>query len=477
MQPLPFIGESYTARSLNFDASRTVNLYPEASGSGQSKTIAMLLGCPGTVRFATLAGGGVRGGIRFSSVLAVVVVGANVYNVSSNGTSALIGTIAAGTTPVSMASNGQVVMLVTGANGYQVNPIAGVVTPITNAAFVGADRVDYIDGYFVFNTPGTQQFQITQLLTTNIDPLDFASAEGAPDLLISLIVDHREVWLFGETSTEVFFNSGNADFPLERIQGAFIQQGCAAKNTPARLGGSVVWLSANEQGQGMVVKAQGYQPARISTHAIEYAINQYARIDDAIGFSYQVEGHSFYVLTFPTGNATWVYDDNTQLWHERVWRNPADGSYNRHRAQCLVTFGGKIIVGDWENPYLYVWDLDTYTDDGGILPAIRQVPHAASEDNCWQFFHKLWIDMETGVGLNGTVQGADPQIMVSWSDDGGHTFGTEITIPAGKIGERRRRAIARRCGRSRDRVFRVSITDPVKRAFLAAGVEMTEGYA
>jgi hypothetical protein len=148
--------------------------------------------------------------------------------------------------------------------------------------------------------PGTQQFQITQLLTTNIDPLDFASAEGAPDLLISLIVDHREVWLFGETSTEVFFNSGNADFPLERIQGAFIQQGCAAKNTPARFGGSVVWLTANEQGQGMVVKAQGYQPVRISTHAVEYAINQYASIDDAIGFSYQCEGHSFYVLTFPT---------------------------------------------------------------------------------------------------------------------------------------------------------------------------------
>jgi hypothetical protein len=477
MQPLEFIGASYVARSLNFDASRTVNLYPEASGSGQSKTIACLIGCPGTRRFSTLAGGGVRGCIRFSAAVSVVVVGANVYTVTPGGVGTLIGTIAFATTPVSMATNGQVIMLVTGSFGYQVNPTTNSVTQIVNVAFTGADRVDYIDGYFVFNKPGTQQFQITQLLSTIIDPLDFASAEGAPDLLISLIVDHREVWLFGETSTEVFFNSGNADFPLERIQGAFIQQGCAAKNTPARFGGSVVWLTANEQGQGMVVKAQGYQPVRISTHAVEYAINQYASIDDAIGFSYQCEGHSFYVLTFPTANATWVYDDNTQLWHERLWRNPADGSYNRHRAQCVMAFAGEIIIGDWENPYLQVWDLDTYTDDGGILPAIRQVPHAASEDNCWQFFHKLWIDMETGVGLNGTVQGSDPQLMVSWSDDGGHTFGTEILIPAGKIGERRRRAIARRCGRSRDRVFRVSITDPVKRVFIGAGVEMSEGYA
>jgi hypothetical protein len=477
MQPLQLIGAAYTARSLNFDASRLVNLYPEASGSGQSKSIAMLIGAPGLRRFATLAGGGVRGTLRFSATVSLAVVGGNVYKVDTSGNGTLIGTIANASTPVSMASNGTVVMLVTGSEGYEVNPTTNAVTQILNPAFTGADRVDYIDGYFVFNKPGTQQFQITQLLSTNIDPLDFASAEGAPDLLISLLVDHREVWLFGETTTEVFFNSGNADFPFERIQGAFIQQGCAAKNSPARLGISVVWLSSNEQGQGMVLKAQGYQPTRISTHAIEYAINQYATISDAVGYSYQSEGHNFYILTFPSANATWVYDDNTQLWHERAWRNPVDASLNRHRAQCVMAFAGEIIVGDWENPYLYVWDLDTYTDDGGILPAIRQVPHAASEDNCWQFFHKLWIDMETGVGLNGAVQGSDPQVMLSWSDDGGHTFGTEVTASAGKIGERRRRVNFRRMGRSRDRVFRVSVTDPVKRAWIAAGVEVTQGYS
>lgn len=477
MQPLNIIGAAYTARSLNFDASRLVNLYPEASGSGQSKTIAMLIGCPGLRRFATLAGGGVRGCIRFTAMLSVVVVGANVYKVDVNGNGTLIGTITYGITPVSMASNGTVIMLVTGNDGYEVNPTSNAVTQIVNAAFTGADRVDYIDGYFIFNKPGTQQFQITQLLSTNIDPLDFASAEGAPDLLISLLVDHREVWLFGETTTEVFFNSGNADFPFERIQGAFLQQGCAAKFSPSRLGNSVAWLSANEQGQGMVLKAEGYQPTRISTHAIEYAINQYARIDDAIGFSYQAEGHNFYMLTFPTANATWVYDDNTQLWHERAWRDPGDASMNRHRAQCVMAFANKVIVGDWANPYLYVLDLDTYTDDGGILPAIRQVPHVASADNSNFFVHKLWVDMESGVGLNGTVQGSDPQLMLSMSKDGGHTFGTEVTVSAGKIGERKRRANFRRLGRARDLVLRLSITDPVKRIFIGAGIETSEGYS
>lgn len=477
MEPLQFIGAAYTARSSNFDASRLVNLYPEASGSGQSKTIAMLIGCPGLKRFATLAGGGVRGVLRFSAAVSIAVVGANVYKVTTGGVGTVIGTISYATTPVSMASNGTVIMLVTGSDGYEVNPTSNTVTQIVNSAFLGADKVDYIDGYFVFNKPGTQQFQITQLLSTNIDPLDFASAEGAPDLLISLLVDHREVWLFGETTTEVFFNSGNTDFPFERIQGAFIQQGCAAKFSPARLGSSVVWLSSNEQGQGMVLKAEGYQPTRISTHAIEYAINQYTRIDDAVGFTYQCEGHNFYMLSFPSGNATWVYDDNTQLWHERAWRDPANGSMNRHRAQCVMAFANEIIVGDWGNPYLYILDLDTYTDDGGILPAIRQVPHVASADNTNFFVHKLWIDMETGVGLNGTVQGSDPQVMVSMSKDGGHTFGTEMWASAGKIGERTRRANFRRMGRARDLVLRMTFTDPVKRAFLGAGIETSEGYS
>lgn len=478
MQPLQFVGPAYLARSTNFDASRLINLYPEASGSGQSKAIAYLIGTPGLKPWATLSGGGIRGCLRFNKTTAVVVAGPNVYQVDATGTGTLIGTIVDRPTPVSMASNGQVIMLVTGPEGYQVNVNPGSVTQIVNDAFDGADRVDYIDGYFVFNKPNTGQFQITGLLTTNIDPLDFATAEGSPDLLISLVVDHREIWLFGENSTEVFFNSGNADFPFERIQGAFIQQGCAAKYSPCRFSTSIAWLTQNDEGQGMVVKSEGYQPARISTHAVEFAIAQYPRIDDAIGYSYQSEGHTFYMLTFPSGNATWTYDATTQLWHERVWRNPADGSYNRHRSQCMMAFANKIIVGDWETGALYVMDLDTYTDAGAALPAMRQVPHFASDDNTLTQFDRLWIDMETGVGLDGAPAiGTDPMLMVSWSDDGGKTFGTEHLVPIGKIGERKRRAVIRRMGKARDRVYRVLVTDPIKRAFIGAGVKTRAAYA
>lgn len=477
MEPLNLVGPTYTSRSLNFDASRLINMYPEASESGQSKDVAMLVGAPGLKLFATGSGGGVRGSIKFSSTIAFVVMGGNVYYLTTLGALSLIGTIANRPTPVSMASNGVVIMLVTGPEGYVItpnttNPSMSTVAQISDPDFLGADRVDYVDGYFIFNQPGTSKFQITSLLSTDIDALDFASAEGAPDLLISLVVDHREVWLFGETSTEVFFDSGNPDFPFERIQGAFIQQGCAAKNSPCRFADSIAWLTINEDGLGMVVKSQGYQAIRISTHAVELAMQSYSRIDDAIGFAYQQEGHNFYMLTFPTAQATWVYDQLTQLWHERAWRDPLTGQLLRHRANCKVVFAGKVLVGDWELPRLYHWDLNTYTDNGDLLPAIRQVPHKASDDNTYNFYKRLWLDMETGVGLNGTGQGSDPQVMLSWSDDGGHTFPawTERWASAGKIGETRRRVRWKRLGRSRDRVFRFTITDPVKRILIKAGV-------
>lgn len=475
MDPLKFVGPAYLSRSRNFEASRCINLYPEASGSGTSKSIAMLIGSPGMKPYVTLGGGGVRGAIRFSATQAIVVAGPNVYSVTNGGIATLIGNIVNRLTPVSMASNGSVIMLVTGPEGYVITPVSSSVVQIVNPAFLGADRVDYIDGYFVFNQPGTGKFQITGLFTTTIDPLDYATAEGSPDLLISLLVDHREIWLFGESSTEVFFNSGNADFPFQRIQGAFIQQGIAAKFSAQRFADSVVWLTMNDEGQGLVVKTRGYTPERISNHALEFAIQNYPRIDDAIGFSYQQEGHQFYVLTFPSGNATWVYDNATELWHERVWRNPLDASHNRIRAQCCIPFAGKIIIGDWEVGKLYQWDLDTYTDDGNIFPAIRQVPHVATDDNTLFFFHKLWIDMQTGVGLT-VGQGSDPVVMLEWSDDGGYDFGTnQVSASLGKVGDRRARVNFRRLGKSRDRVFRVTVTDPVKRIFIGAGVETSKG--
>lgn len=476
MAQFPFVGASYAARSAAFDAEQCINLYPE-TGSPTSKSVVMLLGTPGKRLWSTLTGtGGVRGLLRFTAAIGLAVVGSSVYKVDTSGVGTLIGTVDSQSTPVSMASNGTQVMLVTGPNGYVIDPVVGSLVQITDPDFAGADTVQFVDGYFVFNKTGTGQFQITQLYGTSIDGLDFATAEGAPDLLLSLLVDHREIWMFGETSTEVFFNSGNVDFPFERINGAFIEQGCAAKFSPAKLDNTVYWLTADERGQGTVQRAQGYNPQRVSTHALEYALGQMSRIDDAVAYTYQQEGHSFYVLNFPTAQKTWAFDAATNLWHERAWRDPVTTALKRDRAVCQMAFAGETIVGDWETGKLYVLDLDYFTDNGDLIAAVRACPHIADQDYKYQFFDSLQIDMQTGVGLT-TGQGSDPKAMLQWSTDGGYSWSNELWAPIGKIGERHSRVKWRRLGRSRDRVFRVTITDPVRRAIIGASVQVRTGVS
>jgi hypothetical protein len=482
----PFVAGAYKSRSPRFDAQRTVNLYPEASESGNSKSIAMLIGTPGTALYNLIGsdtvGLGIRGAFKFNATISIIVSGAQVWKLVSTDLNnpVFLGNIPPEFSLVSMATNGSVVMMVTGSSGWFIDPIAETLTQISDPDFTGGDVVYFLDGYFVWNKPGTQQFQISELYGTDIDTLDFASAEGTPDLLVSLIVDHRELWLMGQTTTEVFINSGNPDFPFERIQGAFIEQGCVAKHSVAKLtdqtgSGTVLWLTANESGQGMVVRTVGYLPRRISDHALEFAIASYSRIDDAFAYTYQQEGHNFYMLTFPTARKTWCYDTATELWHERASTDFDTGAQIQHRSSCHMFFDGKHIVGDYEFGALYEFSLDVYGDQRYLsqvdMISTRQCPHLAAND-AWQIFHELWVDMETGVGQS-SGSAMDPEMILEWSDDGGHSFPYSRTIKIGKIGERTLRAVARRLGKSRDRVFRVSISARVKRVFINAGCRVS----
>jgi hypothetical protein len=304
----------------------------------------------------------------------------------------------------------------------------------------------------------------------SIDPLDFASVQADPDNLVSSVVDHGQVWLFGTNSVEVWYDSGNVDFPLQRIDGAFNEIGCAATFSVAKLDNSLFWLGADRRGKGIVYRANGYSGTRVSTHAVEWQIQQYADISDAVAYTYQQDGHSFYVLSFPSANATWVYDVATQAWHERAgWNN---GSFTRHRSNCQTYFNNVNAVGDYQNGNIYAFDMVKYSDHDRIqkwLRSWRALP--TGQNNLKRTAqHTQQLDCETGVGLV-IGQGNDPQVMMRFSDDGGHTWSNEQWSLMGKIGEYYRRVFWRRLGMTqkiRDRVYEVSGTDPVKIAIVGA---------
>lgn len=476
MTEFPFVGGSYTSRSLNFDAQRTVNLYPVLSEYGTSRAVSMLTTTPAHRKWLDVGDGPVRGLLRVDAETLLVASGPKLYRVTVGKVATELGVID-GAGMVRMASNGKQVMVVTGSAGYFLTLDGWTLAKITDESFTGADAVAFLDGYFVWNRPGTGEFSISQLYGTKVDALEYATAEGAPDKLVGLIVDHRELWLFGESTTEVWYTSGDPDFPMARISNAFIEHGCAAPGSVAKLDNTVFWLGADDRGAGMLWRANGYTPQRVSTFPIEDAWIRYERIDDAEAFTYQQGGHSFYVISFPSADVTWAYDVAANLWHERAWReNTGMDREHRVRGHVHAHFAGQHLVGDHETGRLYVLDADSYRDeakgegeDGELIPRIRVAPYL-SGDGSRRRLHSLEIVMETGVGLL-YGQGEDPKAMLQWSDDGAHTWSNEHWVSMGRMGERRVRALWRRLGAARDRVLRIQITDPVSVNIIKARLE------
>ena len=472
----PILGASYVARSVNAADNRLVNLFPEATADG-GKTAGFFNRAPGLKFQQTIGTGPIRAlwAHQTNGSDFYVVSGTQFYKVTGlTATPTLLGTVT-GTGPVSIADNGTQIFLACNPDGFIYNEVTNVFAKITDPDFPGAVTVGYLDGYFVFNEPNSQKVWVTELLDgSSVDPLDFASAEGSPDGLVAINVDHREAWLFGTDSIEVWYDAGLADFPLTRIQGAFNEIGCVAAFSVAKLDNALFWLGTDARGQGIVYRANGYTGVRVSTHAIEYAIAQYGNISDAVAYTYQQEGHAFYVLTFPTGNATWVYDVSTQAWHERAGWDTSLGQFTRHRSNCQCNFGGNTVVGDFENGNIYTLDLEVYSDNGGIqkwLRSWRALPTGANNLKRTAQ-HSLQLDCESGTGLV-TGQGSDPEIMLRFSDDGGHTWSNEHLSKMGKIGEYYRRVFWRRLGMTlklRDRVYEISQTDPVKAVIMGAEV-------
>ena len=345
------------------------------------------------------------------------------------------------------------------------------VLPSTDGAFTGGTNVDIVDNYFVYNNPDTQQFGASNLLSPISSGLSFASKDGAPDDLVTLIVDHREIYLLGETSSEVWVDQGTSPFPFARIPGTSTQHGIASAASVSRLGNSFAYLAKNNRGTAQIVQMNGYVPQRISNHAVENSLTGYT-ITDAVAWTYQLEGHEVYVISFPSIQLTWAFDVSTGMWHKWLYTNNL-GQYERCRGNCSAVFQGYVLVGDYANGKIYHLDKAVYTDDGQLVRRLRRAPHLVS-DFQRQYFAELQIQFQPGVGLD-VGQGENPQAMLRWSSDGGSTYSSEHWTSIGLVGKYQNRAIWRRLGMARDRIFEVVVTDPVKCVIVSANLKAEAG--
>lgn len=474
-----FVGPSYVYRSTNFDSQRTINYYPAASEVGNSKGRFILCPTPGRSEFLDLPLQPIRGCWKTAD-RAFVVAYNTLYEIFSDGTYTSRGTITTFSGNVSMSDNGAQLILVDGTatGGWILTLATNNFAQITDVNFLGGVTVTFLDGYFIINRPDTGVYQWCDLYDGSTWPAaNFANAEGSPDNLAAVVTAHRQTFLISGQSIEVIYNTGASPDPFQRVQGVFIQYGTAAPFSVQQAANTIFWIGQDQSGANVVWQAESYQPVRISTSPTEYYLSQYDTTT-ATSYSYQEDGHYFYVINIVGAPSSLVYDITEKQWHERARWNSANGMYERDRANFHLYAFGKHLVTDYENGKIYEQSLSYNDDAGTLIKRVRRLPYF-SDDLEFLYFSHFQIDMQTGVGLatDANTANTDPQVFLRWSDDGGHTWSTEIAVPLGKIGQYNTRAIWRRLGRSRARVFEASVVANVPVYMIAAHLEASKGYA
>ena len=489
MARFSFAGPTYVARSPSISLERSVNFYVERNPQG-AKGPESLIGTPGTDLWATVGTGVIRGKHVFNGVM-FVVSGNKLYSVTTGGVSTELGTLSTSTGRVSMQDNGiasagiggNQLIVVDGTDGYIYNVSTLAFTAIASAGFPADPvMVEYVDGYFITFGSGKMAFAVSNLYDGSTwNALATASILASPEGIQAVISNHQQLWFIKQETSEPWYNAGtptSQGSPFSRIPGSVMDFGTPAPWSVVRGDGGIFMLGnmrvGGVAGLAGVMKVDGMTPKIISTTAINYQIQRLSTVSDAFGYCYTDEGHTFYVLTFPTANWTIVYDTLTQEWHERSLYITGDPfTVNRHVGNSYEYFNGKHLIGDYRaNGKIYHMDSSYYDDDGVDLVSFRTTKYAQDDDGLKNvFFQELQIDMETGVGA-GAV--ANPQAVLSWSDDGGRSWSSDRVGIMGATGEYAARVIWRRLGRSRARVFRLTISDAVKRvitgAYLKAGL-------
>ncbi len=340
-------------------------------------------------------------------------------------------------------------------------------------------QIDFCDGYFIATIQNSNTYQVSNLEDgTTWSGLFIAEISYFPDNIVSLKVDHRNIGFLSGKKSIIYYNAGAGYPPFIPIQGAFLEDGCAAAFGTVQANDTVCWITQNDRGWGQAkMLSSEYAGQRISTLAVEFSWQGYPTIADAIAFTYQDQGHTFWVIRFPQANATWVYDFSMSLWYQWGFWNAATASYTAYRATSHMFFNGTHLVGDWQSGNIYEQSIDLYTDFGNAIVGERMSPTIMAE-NAWIYFKRTEFLPEVGLGpqpplLDGNGQPRGPQLMLDWSNDGGKTWSNVYYLDCGQAGQFKKRVFKVMLGRGRKRKFRIRWSDPIPWRIIDGYVEAT----
>lgn len=485
MPKLPgFIGGTYADLTRPVSAQETINLYPEKV-EAQGETDIILRKVPGRSVYQELSDGPIRGSFAQNG-LCFVAAGVSLFELVqglSTTNWVRIGTIEADDYRADFATNGaggNQLFIVSGGKGYICSVVPGTgrtLTQISSGFPTGtARRACFLDGYFytmsgLFIYASALEDGLTWSAASK-----FQRSTASDDLQSIVVDDHKILWLIGERTSEPLYDAGLTPFPLTSVQNSFMGHGTCARDSVVRFDNTVFALGQNENGSRYAyIISQGQAAQRISTHAIENAWRGYAKVDDAFAWTYEEMGHSFVVLTFPTVGASWCYDASVQMWHRRGSWNTHTARYDADLGSCHCYAFGLHLVGARNAPYVYEQSNNYWSDAGSPIRWLRRAPHLA-KDRTWLFFDSFELIAEVGQGQSFAFSTGDdtmdPQVNLSYSDDGGYTWSSQRQRSLGIDGDYRARPIWNRLGRSLDRVFEVNGTSTTRITLIDALIKV-----
>ena len=460
-----FIGPSNVAQSPIADAERTVNYYVERTALPGEKNTANLYPTPGVTTVATSTRSPGRGSFEAAG-RAFAVIGAQFTEITEPMSLVEWGTVAVNDNPVTMSYNGSSydggggdeLFITSGENGYIFNLAANTLTLVrTGNTTMGA----MIDGFFLALDVTNSALYLSEFRDgTTWDPTQFQQRNAAGDPWVALIVNYHDIWLVGEKTSDIWYNAGLSPFPLLPRPGGTVPYGTRAPWSVEVAGDAVHWLAQSQNGAGYVVRISGYTPQIISTPALQVALESYTDTADAVGDTFEMLGHTFYFLSFPTAHATWLFDLQSGVWTELGTWVSEDNRYDAWRPIYHVFAYGRHLMLDRESGAIYELSGTSGLDaEARPLRRLRRAPALFTEHRR-MFVSRFELMLESGLGaVSG--QGSDPQVMLRISRDGGKTFGNERSRSAGALGKYSYRTFWTKCGSGRDLVFETTMSDPI----------------
>jgi hypothetical protein len=432
--PYPgFVGASYRAQSHSASQERTVNLFPQMIKTAGGKNNAILLPTPGFTPWVTLPKSPVRG-LYYENGRLFAGAGDRLYEVYANQTYVERGTVLySDANPLSWGRhdiNGGELVVGASGNAYRLDLVTNAWSTVLTG---GVTQVGFLGSYFVALLAGSNLYRWSDLFDATTWPGDFVfQRSNRSDPWRSMAVIDERLFLFGERTSDVHWAGGAYPSVFQPLPGGTLGVGTGAPYSVVDFNGNAVWLASAGDGKGQVMMAQGLSPQSISHHALQFAIENYPRVDDAIGSTYEMEGHTFYLLTFPSARITWAWDATIPgMWCERgTWIHEENDFDYWHPTYQQYAFGMHL-AGSRESNVIYRMSPDLYLDVDER--PIRRVRRAPALTQLGQMVHYTYFALEGDPGV--APLGVDPLVELRISDNGGKTFQSVGWRSFGKQGE------------------------------------------